>query len=92
MLTETPRYHVPRSVREHVDYIMPGIALREVTNVGKKRDAEKRSAEGALSKRGTFPNPISPILSPITFPLEMLLSDLIPMCGVAVTPECIKRK
>lgn len=92
MLTETSRYHLPRSLRQHVDYIMPGITLREVTNVGKKRGAEKRSAEGALSKRGTFPNPISPILSPIAVSLETLLNDLIPICDLAVTPECIKRE
>lgn len=86
---ETPRYHLPRSVREHVDYIMPGIALREVTNVGKKRSAE---SAGGLSKRATFPNPISPILHPIAVPLEVLLNDLLPLCAVAVTPECIKRE
>lgn len=75
-------------MREHVDYIMPGITLREVSNVGKKRSAEGAAKD--LSKRATFPNPISPILHPIAVPLEVLLNDLLLLCDVAVTPECIK--
>lgn len=70
-------------MREHVDYITPGIALREVTNVSKR-------SHGNMEKR--FVNPLPPILEPIAVPLERLLNELLFLCDVAVTPECIKRE
>lgn len=77
------RYHVPKSVREHVDFITPGITMREVSNVSKRSNTN-------LQKR--FINPLPPILEPITVPLEMLLDNLLFACDAAVTPECIKRE
>lgn len=76
------RYHVPHSVRDHVDYITPGIALREVAGVH-PRD------ESGLKKR--FTNPLPPILQPILLPIEEFLG-LAGSCGAAITPECIRRK
>lgn len=70
-------------MRDHVDYITPGITLREVTNVGKR-------SGGGVEKR--FVNPVPPILEPIAVPLEQLLNNLLDLCDVAVTPECIKRE
>lgn len=70
-------------MREHVDYITPGISLREVTNVRKR-------GNGGMEKR--FMNPLPPILEPIAVPLEDLLNNLLFLCDVAVTPECIKRE
>ncbi|KAJ5569507.1 uncharacterized protein N7459_008937 [Penicillium hispanicum] len=74
-------YHVPRSVREHIDYITPGVTLREVSNVG-------RSTHAGMQKR--FSNGLPPILQPITMPLAELLGNLLQFCDVAVTPQCIK--
>jgi hypothetical protein len=74
------RYHVPSSVREHIDYITPGIALREVTGVQVSTDRlKKRSANG-----------VPPILEPILLPIETLLSGLSSFCSLAITPQCIQ--
>jgi hypothetical protein len=81
--TVLARYHVPSSVREHVDYITPGITLREVTGVGNRRG-------GSFQKR--FANGLPPILEPIAVPLEQLLGQLLDFCDVAITPQCIRGK
>ncbi|KAJ5215379.1 uncharacterized protein N7498_001786 [Penicillium cinerascens] len=73
-------YHVPASIRGHVDYITPGITLREVTGVGKRG--------GNLQKRAV--NGLPPILKPIGLPLEQLLDQVLDFCDVAVTPQCIR--
>lgn len=80
-LTFDHRYHLPNSVREHVDYITPGISLREVTGVRRSTDKQKRSMGG-----------IPPILEPILLPLEKLLSEVSSFCSQAITPQCIQRK
>lgn len=73
-------YQVPHSVREHIDYITPGIALRGVNNVKKSvGSVEKRSLNG-----------LPPIIEPIAIPIETLLSGLIDFCALAITPQCIK--
>ncbi|KAJ5112796.1 hypothetical protein N7532_000841 [Penicillium argentinense] len=74
-------YHVPRSVRQHVDYITPGITLREVTGLGK-------TSSGNLQKRRQNGEP--PIIGPIAKPIEQLLGGLLDFCDIAVTPQCIK--
>jgi tripeptidyl-peptidase-1 len=79
MLTLGHRYHIPSSVREHVDYITPGIALREVTGVGKSSNSRKRSVDG-----------IPPILEPILMPIEKLVTELTSFCSHVVTPQCIQ--
>ena len=79
----TIRYHVPRSVRHHVDYITPGITLREVSGVG------KASSGSSIQKRFQNGDP-PPVLGPITMPLEQLLSGLFDFCDIAVTPQCIQ--
>ncbi|KAJ5087399.1 hypothetical protein N7456_011015 [Penicillium angulare] len=73
-------YHVPHSVSDHIDYITPGITLREVTKTGKTgSELRKRSMGG-----------IPPILEPILMPIEQLLNDgLAEFCDVAITPQCI---
>lgn len=80
-LTSDHRYHLPNSVREHVDYITPGISLREVTGVRRSTDKQKRFVDG-----------IPPILEPILLPLEKLLSEASSLCSQAITPQCIQRK
>ncbi|KAJ5924991.1 hypothetical protein N7454_007630 [Penicillium verhagenii] len=72
-------YHVPHSVREYIDYITPGITLREVMTVGKSgNDIQKRS------------NGLLPILEPIIMPIEEILNDVLQFCDLAITPQCIK--
>lgn len=76
------RYYVPKHLREHIDYITPGIMLREVAGVhNSKRDA--------IEKRG-FSNSIQPITSPLTTPIDLLLGSLLQYCDAAVTPQCIQ--
>lgn len=79
-LTRGYRYYVPTSVREHIDYIMPGIALREVTGT---RESTQR-----LSKRSVKGKP--PIIEPIPLPFEELLSGVTSYCSLAITPQCIQ--
>ena len=74
-----PRYYVPKAVRHHIDYITPGIKLLEVKGV----------KSSGLEKRG-FPSPIPPIIRTLTLPLDELLSQLLLLCDVAVTPPCIE--
>ncbi|CAI7623973.1 unnamed protein product [Penicillium pancosmium] len=75
-------YHVPHSVRQHIDYITPGITLREISGVGKasNNNVQKRSQYG-------FP---PPILEPILEPIEELLDSLLENCDKFITPQCIK--
>ncbi|KAJ5223919.1 hypothetical protein N7468_008461 [Penicillium chermesinum] len=76
----TREYHVPHSVREHIDYITPGIALRGVNNVKKSvTNVDKRNLNG-----------LPPILQPIAVSLENLLHGLLDFCSLAITPQCIK--
>ena len=67
-------------MREHIDYITPGIALREVTGVQRSTDK--------LGKRSF--NGLPPILEPILLPLEELLSGVGSFCSLAITPQCIQ--
>lgn len=81
LLTSACRYHVPSFVHEHIDYITPGISLREVTGVKRSRIEQRRSG-------GKIP----PILEPILLPIEELLSGATSLCSLAVTPQCIQSK
>ena len=77
--TDPSRYHVPKNVRRHVDYVTPGVKLLEVNG----------AKPAGLEKRG-FPNPLPPILRQLTMPLDELLGSLLQLCDVAVTPPCIE--
>ena len=71
---------MPHSIRDDIDYITPGVALREVKSVGKRSSKiQKRSVNG-----------VPPILEPILMPLEDVLDNLLEFCDTAVTPQCIK--
>ncbi|KAJ5604369.1 hypothetical protein N7510_009523 [Penicillium lagena] len=74
-------YHVPHHLRDHIDYITPGIALREVNGISKARRS--------LQKRGF--NGLPPIIEKLTVSIEQLLDNLLDLCDVAVTPACIKQ-
>ncbi|KAJ5739107.1 hypothetical protein N7533_011891 [Penicillium manginii] len=75
-------YHVPHSVRQHIDYITPGITLREVSGVDKASSSniQKRSQFGVLP----------PILEPILEPIEELLHGLLDKCDKYISPQCVK--
>ncbi|KAJ5171688.1 hypothetical protein N7492_004281 [Penicillium capsulatum] len=75
-------YHVPRSLREAVDYITPGIALREVTSVS----IASRGSTG-IQKRV---NGLPPILDPINLAKDAIEGLLDHSCALFITPECIK--
>lgn len=74
------RYHVPHSLSDHIDYITPGIAFREVESV--------KRVDGAVQKRDMGGN--NPILEPILLPIEELLNNVLQFCDLAITPQCIK--
>jgi tripeptidyl-peptidase-1 len=71
-------------VRDHIDYITPGITLREVSGVSQanKRSLDKRHINGG-------PASILPIAQGL---LDELLGGLglLDLCDVAVTPDCIQ--
>lgn len=71
---------MPESLREHIDYVTPGITLREVAGVhNSKRGLQKRFSNGAL-----------PIMEPLGLPIGLLLGGLLSYCDLAVTPQCIR--
>lgn len=81
LLTGRNSYQVPAYVREHIDYITPGVAMREVTGLqtpGKKL--------GTRTFGGIAPKP-----SPIGRPVNSLKSNTSKeWCSLAVTPQCIR--
>lgn len=84
-LIQVYSYHVPEAVREHIDYITPGIKLLAT---GPKRKG-KRSID-----RGASPAPHIPGGPPglVAFPPQLYgvsESDL-DHCDEAITPACVK--
>lgn len=83
-------YSLPAHVREHVDYITPGIKLHAIGDTPSrrvKRDLEKRTF-GATDR-----NPVKQ--PPLKKPLPMGLSDIqssdaLSICSAVATPECIR--
>lgn len=73
------RYHVPKAIQHHVDYVTPGVKLLET----------RKAKPSGLDKR-QMPNPLPPILRPLTVPLDLLLGQLLELCDLAVTPPCIQ--
>jgi len=81
------RYSVPEHIREHIDYISPGVKLSATL----KKTEVKRSTSRGLHKPGPFKKqpPKSPIpwqLPPGAFQLPFELQD----CGRNITPTCLK--
>ncbi|KAJ5670945.1 hypothetical protein N7507_000072 [Penicillium longicatenatum] len=72
-------YHLPHSVRDHIDYITPGITLREVASVRQTSNKIQKRSNGRL-----------PILEPILMPIEEILNNVLQICDTAVTPQCVK--
>lgn len=74
------RYHVPRSVQAHIDYITPGVKAFKVGSPVMPRP------ERSLHKRANASDAIlgSDIL------LSDLLDDAMAYCDQIITPGCIK--
>ena len=84
----TDEYHIPEYLREHIDYITPGLKLL-VPSHKKTEDRE------AIQKR-TFgvTSPGTPTLPPLKKALSQPLSSLLKLglaalCQVAIVPQCI---
>ena len=78
------RYRLPVHIQRHIDYITPGVKL---SNTLKKRT--KRST------RNTYPKNPSPVHMDTperypTLPAATLLPPPLQVCGVNITPACIK--
>lgn len=74
------RYSVPKSVRQHIDYITPGVKWLEVA----PQDAKtKRSLQGGRQ---------APVSRPIDEPIEHVQAAdaSLSQCDKYITPNCIK--
>ncbi|GAM86246.1 hypothetical protein ANO11243_042580 [Dothideomycetidae sp. 11243] len=86
-------YHLPASVREHVDYVTPGLKLLAGGKVTGAKSLEKRGKK-TLQPRGfrtggnqNFSGPrFGPELS---VPASSLLAAGTSICDTAIIPECI---
>lgn len=60
----TEEYHVPAHVKEHIDYVTPGVRLRtrrvEATrNLNKRASTDKNRVKPFITQLPGFPNPNS---------------------------------
>ncbi|KAI0131101.1 protease S8 tripeptidyl peptidase I [Daldinia grandis] len=73
-------YHLPKDVKEHVDYITPGIKLMGYGNTQEPLSKKRREAGGPLR----FANPVEPAdVASGNFTLPG-------GCGQYITPDCIR--
>lgn len=84
------RYHVPKHVREHIDYITPGIKLlapsdKETTNYGGLRKRGWPSSPGGRPHHGPWPKHYKP-----TYPMPHNPAQNLSTCDIAITPACVK--
>lgn len=74
------RYHIPLSLKAHIDYITPGVKIQEVSAGSHKRRQKRTDVD-------IFPQPI--LGSDVD--LGELLKDVLSYCDVVVSPACIQR-
>lgn len=84
-------YHLPSHVKDHVDYVTPGLKLLAGSRSSGLKSLEKR---GKLNKRGfrtgSNQNFSSPLLGEkLTTPTSVLSTLGLSICDQVVTPECI---
>ena len=73
-------YNVPAHVKQHIDYITPGIKLLAAGSTSDKREIEKRTFGINGIHRG-------PLKAPLPMPLASLLAlPLTSICDVAIIP------
>ena len=81
------RYSLPNHVREHVDYITPGLKL--LTPSGSRQDPELHKRIFGVTTQGK--HLLKPILKALPQTLASLLAlPLSALCDVAAIPLCIK--
>lgn len=77
-------YHVHEDVKDHVDYITPGIKLL-ATRKPSAGEIKKRSF--GWGKTGSMPPPLLPLPGNLT---DLLRNPLEALCDIAIIPGCIK--
>ena len=88
------RYHLPTHLKEHIDYITPGIKLLAAGNGPpvKRSLLGKRSSGISSMKRKKNIGKLPPITHPLPMALEALLAmNATSVCNAAITPDCIFR-
>lgn len=82
------KYHLPKHVQSHVDYITPGIKL--FATGGKDGKTIEKRTFGVTSGKGNS-GLLPPPLKSLGMTLEALLAiPELQVCSVAITPPCIK--
>ncbi|KAJ5907330.1 hypothetical protein N7495_000012 [Penicillium taxi] len=71
-------YHIPSSLGGHIDYITPGVALREFGSSTASR-IQKRSING-----------LPPVIEPPHASLQDIINNGTDICDITITPQCIK--
>ena len=83
-LTLKYRYHVPKHLSEHIDFITPGVKTLEV------RGARPANFEKRTSGPGN-PQPI--LFKDLPESIENIATNLgTGICDVVITPDCIQSK
>ncbi|EFX05394.1 alkaline serine protease [Grosmannia clavigera kw1407] len=85
-------YHLPHEIRDHVDYITPGIRLRWDSKKAAREQQKKRDLQ-SIGRRGTSGNYLTP--EPI-HSADAVADAIYPAasgnvsCALYVTPDCVK--
>jgi tripeptidyl-peptidase I len=87
-------YHLPKEVREHVDYITPGVRMRKDINKIREKRSQTGFRDHHLGKRGFRPTNTG--LAPIGDEPAVPVPNLIPLntsvCDTYITNDCIRRQ
>ena len=88
-------YHVPQHVKEHVDYITPGLKLLtpSVKHGATSLELEKRTF-GVTGNQSNSTDPMKPILPPLKAKLPVDIKTLLSQplkqsCQQGIIPDCI---
>lgn len=89
-------YHIPEHLREHVDYITPGIKLfaPQISKRALMREDAKATRRASLQKRRGGQKGSNPLIQPAPFPQFVRTgnstnSSSLDTCDVTITPACI---
>jgi len=75
----TESYHIPKEIRDHVDYVTPGTRLRSRQQAAQNKKMRKRSA---------FKNDVKPFITKLpSFPHPNSTT-----CSTYVTADCTRGK
>lgn len=84
------RYHVPKHIQKHIDYVTPGLRLLAVAK--EKKSSSKPRKRGPYSKptfnNGERPPKFNPIISNPIHPA--VASQPLSNCNQLITPYCIR--